>query len=359
MQSIGFYPRTLWLQTWLCLLLTFMSTWVSADTRQPVWHVVSLTGAVEWKSETVPSWQPLKEGQSLTVPMHVRSLGGRATLVQGQDKVMLSPNSELFFPAPEPDSIFTRILQSIGVVKYEVGKRAQPGFEVATPHLTSLVKGTRFEVATSSEGATVSLTEGSLQVSTADKQQNVLLKPMQSASVSLKKPEIEVISLVLQGSHSGSGRTGESAMKQSQSSSALTMSTFSWAEQLGLGTAVTTPTLVEDGDQLFQSLGDVITSLQDSILDDGILLINDAGLPLETVESLDALVTGNLIGGSGSGSETNVDIQLNMDDISGIEDSLSSIGVDVGELDGLTEDEIQNLLEDIGLGDIIGGGLGL
>jgi hypothetical protein len=234
------------------LFLVALLQVVPARSAVTAWQVTELRGVAEWKSENASEWQSLRIGDRIEPPMHVRTAGdGRATLQRGGDSVKISPNSLLFFPVAEQrdDGLFMRILQTFGVVTYEVGKRSQPGFQVESGYLTSLVKGTLFEVAASAEQTAVTLLNGSLLVSKPDDSESVLLMPMQTASASKQNPRIRVTSLRRGGSGRERNEASVSLSGSGDDSDTVVgdASTFSWADDVGLSTVTQTVVPAADG----------------------------------------------------------------------------------------------------------------
>lgn len=85
---------------------------------------------------------------------------GRVVLSRGSESIVVSPNSSIAV-SPESDSgIMTRILQRAGTVLLQVEKQDRQHFEVETPYLAAVVKGTKFTVSVDAEGAAVHVMEG-------------------------------------------------------------------------------------------------------------------------------------------------------------------------------------------------------
>ena len=60
----------------------------------------------------------------------------------------------------------TRVVQWLGAALFEVDHRPDPHFEVDTPYLTAIVKGTAFTVEVTREGSAVAVTQGVVAVGT-------------------------------------------------------------------------------------------------------------------------------------------------------------------------------------------------
>ena len=117
--------------------------------------------------------------------------GGRAVLVRRQDKITMSPNSDVKVGDSGRNSLFTNIIQTLGTLLFQVEKNPQQRFQVGTPYLAATVKGTTFTVTVRAEGAAVHVTDGAVQVAAQGGQRAVIVRPGQTGSVS-SKPGAEV-----------------------------------------------------------------------------------------------------------------------------------------------------------------------
>ena len=90
---------------------------------------------------------------------------GRAMLTRGDDYVVVAPGSRLALPDEQQQTGFTRLIQQVGTMLYKVRRTGVPHFEVKTPMLAAVVKGTTFTVVVDEKGAAVQVTEGVVEVS--------------------------------------------------------------------------------------------------------------------------------------------------------------------------------------------------
>ncbi len=90
---------------------------------------------------------------------------GRAMLTRGDDYVVVAPDSRLALPKEQQETGFTRLIQQVGTMLYKVKRTGVPHFEVKTPMLAAVVKGTTFSVVVDQKGAAVQVTEGVVEVS--------------------------------------------------------------------------------------------------------------------------------------------------------------------------------------------------
>jgi ferric-dicitrate binding protein FerR (iron transport regulator) len=85
--------------------------------------------------------------------------GGTLVLSRGEDLVTLSEASEIIVVDPQPENS-TLIVQPAGNVQYHVTKEVRPHFEVDTPLMATVVKGTTFSVSAGGADSKVTVTEG-------------------------------------------------------------------------------------------------------------------------------------------------------------------------------------------------------
>ena len=111
--------------------------------------------------------------------------GGRAVLVRGTEFMMVAPNSRLRLPAAaETSTGITRIVEEFGNVVFMIKKKMTPHFEVQTPYLAAVVKGTTFSVNVAERGTSLQVLEGAVEVSTVDGGARDLITPGAIALVS-------------------------------------------------------------------------------------------------------------------------------------------------------------------------------
>ena len=171
------------------------------------WTVQSSSGDVSAATTGPDNWRNIKPGQTLTAPFSIRTAAtGQAILIRGDDTLLVAPESAIEVRAARRSDagLITRILQSIGSLVYQVEKRPQQRFEVETPYLVSVVKGTRFTISVTERETVVSLEEGSLEVLSKDGTHRGLLKPGEIARSKQGANHIEVSNAQLQRSQWGS-----------------------------------------------------------------------------------------------------------------------------------------------------------
>jgi hypothetical protein len=107
---------------------------------------------------------------------------GRVLLVRGVETILISPNSTIGVPA-QSDEGTTTIFQESGSILLEVEKKAQNHFEVETPYLVAVVKGTQFQVSVDRSGSKVDVISGQVEVADLRSGQIALVLPGQIARV--------------------------------------------------------------------------------------------------------------------------------------------------------------------------------
>lgn len=146
------------------------------------WRVVDTAGVVRVGG---PGFMPaaLTRDQDLPADAWIETGAGRAVLVRGQESMIVEPNSRVQLPGA-PVNGNTQVLQSMGSAIYKIGKQKQPHFQVDTPYMAAVVKGTAFTVSVDDDEASVMVTEGLVEVSTPDMKDVEFVRPGFTALVS-------------------------------------------------------------------------------------------------------------------------------------------------------------------------------
>jgi hypothetical protein len=154
---------------------------------QDAWRISKSSGDVSIMTE---GFQPvaLTAGMSLQPGSSIRTgQNGRVLLMRGNETILISANSAISFPkSSKPNGLSTTILQQAGSILLEVEKRAINHFEVETPHLSAVVKGTRFHVTMSGNDTRVGVFRGQVEVTEFKSGQHALLNAGQNATVSVQ-----------------------------------------------------------------------------------------------------------------------------------------------------------------------------
>src|SRR3981081_2080692 len=89
---------------------------------------------------------------------------GRVLLTRGEETILVSPNSVIGIPAEKKQGLSTTILQQAGSILLEVEKRNVKHFEVETPYLAAVVKGTQFRVSVNAASTSIEVIRGQVEV---------------------------------------------------------------------------------------------------------------------------------------------------------------------------------------------------
>jgi len=136
--------------------------WIAADGAQPV----SLN-----QDETLKPGNTIRTGRN-----------GRVLLVRGEETILISPNSVVGLPAEKKEGLSTTIIQQAGSILLEVEKRNVKHFEVETPYLAAVVKGTQFSVTVGAGSTKVGVVRGQVEVSDFKTGQIAQVMPGQAAT---------------------------------------------------------------------------------------------------------------------------------------------------------------------------------
>lgn len=155
-----------------------------ASAEDNVWRVSKASGDI---SIEAPGAQPVALTPTVTInPGDTIRTGanGRVLLERGAETMMISPNSVVGIPKPKDGSaITTTILQQSGSILLNVEKKNVQHFEVSTPYLAAVVKGTEFRVTVGEKTSRVEVLRGQVQVTDYKTGQRALVNPEQAAAV--------------------------------------------------------------------------------------------------------------------------------------------------------------------------------
>lgn len=131
------------------------SDWSIQKASGPVWVVSAKVQRASLGQERL-----LSAGDTLQTGPN-----GRVLLVRGDETILVGPNTVISLPPAASNSAFTTILQQAGSIAVKADKRDVQHFEVQTPYLAAVVKGTEFTVTLEPEVADVQVTSGEVEVS--------------------------------------------------------------------------------------------------------------------------------------------------------------------------------------------------
>lgn len=147
-----------------------------------VWSVRKSSGEV-WLATNGAQQVSLNQEGTLKPGDTIRTgRNGRVLLVRGEETILISPNSVVGLPAEKKVGLSTTIIQQAGSILLEVEKRNVKHFEVETPYLAAVVKGTQFSVTVGAGSTKVGVVRGQVEVSDFKTGQIVQVMPGQSAT---------------------------------------------------------------------------------------------------------------------------------------------------------------------------------
>jgi hypothetical protein len=154
--------------------------------REHAWRVSKTSGDVSI-STARPTPAALARGMVLHPGDKIHTgQNGRVLLERGKETILISANSIIGIPEEKKDGLPTTILQQAGSILLEVEKRGVNHFEVETPHLSAVVKGTRFHVTVNANDSRVGVFRGQVEVLDFKSGQYALIHPGQTARVSAR-----------------------------------------------------------------------------------------------------------------------------------------------------------------------------
>lgn len=164
----------------LAAALAASSSALAAD--DGVWSISKSSGEV-WVTTAGAEPAALTQEEALKPGDTIRTgRNGRVLLVRGEETILVAPNSVIGLPTEKKDGLSTTILQQAGSILLEVEKRNVKHFEVETPYLAAVVKGTQFAVTVNAASTSVEVKRGQVEVSDFKSGQIALVMPGQSAT---------------------------------------------------------------------------------------------------------------------------------------------------------------------------------
>ncbi|MHB1102790.1 MAG: FecR domain-containing protein [Devosia sp.] len=127
------------------------------------WTAVKLRGIVMGLFDG--EWIELRRGDVIPEDQPIRTLAsGRVTFVRDGETIDLGPNTQVQIVDRAGQAKYTTVKQYFGQVTVEAEARQVKHFEVQTPYLAAVVKGTRFVVTSDGKGAKVRVERGAVAV---------------------------------------------------------------------------------------------------------------------------------------------------------------------------------------------------
>jgi hypothetical protein len=211
-----------------------------AQAQEAQWTLIESTGSVFVA-------QPLAAPRSISLretlaPGSTLTTGGngRAVVRRGGQDITIGPNSRISLPAANAGGM-TKILQDFGAAMFKVDKRGMQHFQVDTPMIAAVVKGTTFTVSVAAGTHSVHVVEGLVEVSNLSGGPPVPVRAGTTAFVAASHPgRIELID-----PSTGSGDTGrgqpldfaptDGSEQRADASSTLTVAALAVPQTIGGG----------------------------------------------------------------------------------------------------------------------------
>ena len=167
-----------------CVLATTLafaaSSTLAADNGN--WSVSKSSGEV-WMTASGVQQASLKPDEVLKPGDTIRTgRNGRVLLTRGEETILIAPNSVVGLPAEQKEGLSTTIVQKAGSILLEVEKKNVKHFEVETPYLAAVVKGTQFRVTVGATSTSVDVIRGQVQVADFKSGQIAQVMPGQRAT---------------------------------------------------------------------------------------------------------------------------------------------------------------------------------
>ncbi len=170
------------------LLVVALMASGAAYAGTPGWSVSEVSGPVFVGKPGLSKTSTVTRGAALAAGDIVSTgKGGRAVIVRGGEYLTVAPNTQLQLTEPKAGA-FTQIVQSFGNVVFKIQKKTTPHFQVKTPYLAAVVKGTTFSVTVTPAGASVQVTEGLVQVASLDGRASRFVSPGEIGMISASAP---------------------------------------------------------------------------------------------------------------------------------------------------------------------------
>ncbi len=148
------------------------------------WVITSVNGNARVRSldaTVIPATAGNELAEGMTVTTGDAS---RMVLTRAGDTITVSPNSAFSVGPDTPNASSPSILQTLGTLLFSIDSSAGPrNFQVRTPYLAAVIKGTVFSVSVTPEGSALHVTEGLVQVADLATGQTGLVAVGQTARV--------------------------------------------------------------------------------------------------------------------------------------------------------------------------------
>lgn len=146
------------------------------------WNMKSVTGNVQVKAPS-GNWKPVRAGIEIVPGSRIKTdAAARAVLTRNGDVVEAAPNSEASFPE-RTGKTMPSVDQTKGTLIYKIVTRPSNRFNVKTPYLTAVIKGTVFSVTVNDKGGALHVTRGAVEVTSRLTGEIAMVRPGHTATV--------------------------------------------------------------------------------------------------------------------------------------------------------------------------------
>jgi len=158
----------------------------AAIAQDAAWHIGKSSGDV-WVTSSGAQQASLTDDAVLQPGDNIRTgRNGRVLLMRGAETILISPNSVIEIPTEKTEGLATTIIQRAGSILLDVEKRNVKHFEVETPYLAAVVKGTQFRVSVNKNDSSVDVLRGEVEVDGFKSGQYATVLPGQVAKVATR-----------------------------------------------------------------------------------------------------------------------------------------------------------------------------
>lgn len=151
---------------------------------ESAWQVESRSGDVWIAAEGAT---PVALGGTKALPSGTKlttGATGRVIIRRGEEAIVVAPNTSIQLAPQSRQGVATTIIQSIGTILLSVDKKDHQHFEVETPYLAAVVKGTKFAVTVAGGKSSVHVVQGAVEVMDFESGDVGMIRPGQTADVS-------------------------------------------------------------------------------------------------------------------------------------------------------------------------------
>ncbi len=138
----------------------------TASGQEGQWRVAKISGEAWISGDKVIAASTSEKGLVRAGDSIRTGRNGRVLLTRGVESILVSPNSAITLPADSQSGRST-VIQQAGTILLDVEKKNVQHFEVETPYLAAVVKGTRFRVTLEDARARVDVVRGGFRSTTS------------------------------------------------------------------------------------------------------------------------------------------------------------------------------------------------